>query len=102
MTRRWPHDSSNACEAASAKTDIVITWHSTELEDDGLGPDDAASIVLTGTIVAAQREPNSGERKYVIEGHCLAGTKACAVVKLGGTGKLVFLSTWRGSQVDHL
>ncbi|MGH9420866.1 MAG: hypothetical protein ACRD3J_12895 [Thermoanaerobaculia bacterium] len=81
----------------------VITWHATqELEDDGLGPADAAHIVLTGTIVAVQREPSSRERKYVVRGHCLAGTEACAVVKLGGTGKLVFLSTWLGSPIGHL
>ena len=81
----------------------VITWHATEeLEEDGLGPSDAANVVLTGTIVAVQRESGSRERKYVIHGQCLAGTEACAVVKLGGTGKVVFLSAWRGSQSTHL
>ena len=81
----------------------VITWHATEeLEEDGLGLLDATNIVLTGTIVAIQREEDSRERKYVVQGQCLAGEDSCCVVKFGGTGKVVFVSAWLGSQDSHL
>jgi len=81
----------------------VITWHATEeLEEDGLGLIDATNIVLTGTIVAIQREEDSRERKYVVQGQCLAGEESCVVVKLGGTGKVVFVSAWLGTQDSHL
>jgi hypothetical protein len=81
----------------------VITWHATEeLEEDGLGLLDATNVVLTGTIVSIQREADSRERKYVIEGQCLAGEESCVVVKLGGTGKVVFVSAWLGTKDSHL
>jgi uncharacterized DUF497 family protein len=81
----------------------VITWHATEeLEEDGLGLHDATNVVLTGTIVAIQREEDSRERKYVIQGECLAGEESCVVVKVGGTGKIVFVSAWRGTPDSHL
>jgi hypothetical protein len=81
----------------------VITWHATEeLEEDTLNLLDAANIVLTGTIVSIQREEDSRERKYVIQGQCLAGEESCVVVKLGGTGKVVFVSVWRGTPDSHL
>ncbi|MEA2239621.1 MAG: hypothetical protein QOC81_4345 [Thermoanaerobaculia bacterium] len=81
----------------------VITWHATEeLEEDGLGLLNATNIVLTGTIVSVQREEDSQERKYVIQGQCIDGEESCVVVKLGGTGKIVFVSAWRGTQHSHL
>ena len=80
----------------------VFTWHSTdELEEDGLLPSDATNIILTGTIVAVQRDA-SQERKYVIQGLCLAGTDGCEVVKLSPTDKVVFVSAWLGTPHDHL
>ena len=81
----------------------VISWHATEeLEEDGLDLLDATNIVFTGTIVSIQREESSREHKYVIQGQCLAGEASCVVVKLGGTGKVVFLSAWLGTQDSHL
>jgi hypothetical protein len=81
----------------------VITWHATEeLEEDSLGIPDATNIVLTGTIVSIQRDEASQERKYVIQGQCLGGETSCVVVKVGGTGKVVFVSAWRGTQRSHL
>jgi hypothetical protein len=66
-----------------------------EMDADGLTIYDIESVVLTGQIAERQRDRASAESKYLIDGRSLAGERATAVVKLGPTGKLVFITVFK-------
>jgi len=66
-----------------------------EMNSDELSIYDVESIVLTGQITERQRDRASDEWKYVINGRSLIGDSAMAVVKLGPTNKLVFITVFR-------
>ncbi len=65
-----------------------------ELEDDNLTILDLENIVLTGEIVAQQRDRATREVKSVILGHTLEGRAAEAVVKTGPRGSLFFITVF--------
>lgn len=73
----------------------VMTAHGLEemLADD-LGIFDVEHCVLTGTIVERQKDRETGEWKYVVEGRSLAGTQVGVVAKLAAPGKLVFITVY--------
>jgi len=74
----------------------VMSLHAEdEMNSDELSIYDVESIVLTGQITERQRDRASDEWKYVINGRCLVGDNATAVVKLGPTDKLVFITVFR-------
>ena len=50
--------------------------------------------ILTGYIVERQRDRETAESKYVVQGKTLTGDDAIIVAKLGPTGKLVILTTY--------
>ena len=54
-----------------------------ELDDDEINVLDVEEIILTGSIIARQRDQQTHERKYVIRGATLAREAACCVVKIG-------------------
>ena len=65
-----------------------------ELDDDEISILDVESIILTAEIIERQRDPQTRERKYVIEGDTLDGEAACCVVKIGPTGQVVIITAW--------
>lgn len=65
-----------------------------EMNDDGMSIFDVESIIFTGQIVERQKDTDSGEWKYVIEGETLAGRPGNAVTKISLTGKVVFITVW--------
>jgi len=74
----------------------VMTVHAEdEMDADGLTIYDVESVVLTGQIVERQKDRALAEWKYLIDGRSLTGDRATAVVKLGPTGKLVFITVFK-------
>ena len=69
----------------------VMTLHAVEeMTDDELSLSEVEDAVLRGEIVARQRDLDTNEWKYRIEwGHIEV------VVKIGPTGKLVFITVYR-------
>ncbi len=73
----------------------VVTVHAAdELEDDGLTVLDLENIILTGTVVARQRDRHTREVKVVIRGQALSGQPCCAVAKLGPTGRGIIITVY--------
>ena len=73
----------------------VMTVHGhEEMEADQLTVFDVEHCILTGEIVERQKDPRTGEWKYVVEGDTLAGDRAVAVSKVGATGKLVIITVY--------
>jgi len=73
----------------------VVTVHADEaMSDDDLLPLDLENVILTGEIVERQTDRETGELKYRVVGATLDGDSAEAVVKLGATGKLIFLTVY--------
>ncbi len=74
----------------------VVTRHARlKLWRANLTTFDLEALVLCGGIMARQRDHESGEWKYVIEGATRLGQHAATVVKLSPTGKLVFITVYR-------
>ena len=65
-----------------------------ELEDDKLTILDLENVVLSGQIVERQRDRNTRETKYVIQGATLDGTAAEVVAKVSHTGKLFIITIY--------
>lgn len=73
-----------------------MTMHAEEeMDDDGLTIVDVESAVLTGRITERQRDPRTREWKYVVVGASIDGDAVGVVGKLGPTGCLVVLTTYR-------
>lgn len=73
----------------------VMTLHANEeMDEDELTIYDVESVILSGTIIERQKDSLSGEWKYVVRGESLAGKPAITVIKLGPTGKLVFVTVF--------
>lgn len=74
----------------------VVTFHAEEeMSDDGLTVFDVEAAIVTGRIIACQKDHATAEWKYVVEGRALAGDDVAVVVKFGPTGKLVIITVYR-------
>ena len=73
---------------------VVSTRAAEEPEDDSVTILDLENIVLTGQIIARQRDTQTREVKCVVSGIALDGSAAEAVVKLGFAGKLVVITVY--------
>ena len=73
---------------------VVSTHAADELEDDNLTILDLENIILTGQIIARQRDRGTRETKYVIQGATLDGAAGEVVVKAGHGGKLVVITVY--------
>ena len=73
----------------------VVTIHADEeLHADGLTVYDFERIILTGEIVERQRDRDTSESKYRIQGQTIDRSSAETVVKIAVTGKLVILTVY--------
>ena len=73
----------------------VMTVHGAEeMEDERLTVFDVEHCVLTGQIVERQKDRQTGEWKYLIQGKAIEGDKAMLVAKIGTTGKLVIITVY--------
>jgi hypothetical protein len=73
---------------------VVSTHAAEELEDDNLSILDLENIVLTGQVKERQRDLQSREVKYVVEGITLDGSAAEVVLKVGFGGRLVVITVY--------
>jgi len=74
----------------------IMTAHAEEeMNDDKLSIFDLERCILTGEIVERQKDKETGEWKYLVEGQSVTNNKIVAVVKISPTGKLVFITTYR-------
>jgi uncharacterized DUF497 family protein len=74
----------------------VATLHAEEeMDDDGLTIFDVESVLLTGEIIEQQRDHKSRERKFLIRGEIVDGSRVAVVVcKFGPSDKLVILTVY--------
>lgn len=75
----------------------VVTLHAEEeMDNDDLTIFDVESGILTGTILERQKDHQTREWKYQVQGKTLAGDDVIIVIsKFGLTGKLVILTVYR-------
>jgi len=73
----------------------VMTLHAEEeMSLDDLSVFDIERVILTGMIIERQRDTITLEWKYRVRGETLDGSTAECVVKMGPTGKLVFITVY--------
>ena len=73
----------------------VVSIHAAEeLDDDNLTILDLENILLTGQIIARQRDRTTHEVKCVVRGVTLGGEAAEAIVKVGSPGTLVVITVY--------
>ena len=73
----------------------VMTLHAEEeMDDDELSVFDVERCILTGEIIERQKDRDTEEWKYVIEGQSIAGDKVGIVTKLSITGKLIIITVY--------
>jgi len=73
----------------------VMTLHAEEeMNDDNLSIFDVERGVLTGLIIERQKDRDTEEWKYLIEGRTLTGERVVIVAKLSRTGKLVMITVY--------
>ena len=72
----------------------VSTHAADELEDDNLTILDLENVILSGQVVERQRDRNTRETKYVIQGGTLDRTAAEVVAKVGHSGKLYIITVY--------
>ena len=74
----------------------VMTLHAEEeMNDDDLSIFDIENCILTGRVVERQKDHDTGEWKYLIQGRTLADAEIVVVAKLSLTGKLVIITVYR-------
>jgi hypothetical protein len=65
-----------------------------EMDDDGFTIFDVEHSLLTGKITERQKDAQTGEWKYVVEGDALDGDSMVVVVKLGVQRKLIVITVF--------
>ena len=76
--------------------EYVMSIHAEEeMVEDGLTIFDVEHALLTGKIVERQKDDQTGEWKYLVEGQTYGSEIAIVVVKLNLIGKLVIITVYR-------
>jgi len=78
----------------------IMTVHGQEaMEDDELTIFDVERCFLTGRISKRQRDRQTGEWKYGVQGAAVGGDDVVAVAKIGRSGRLVIVTVYLGGEV---
>ena len=73
----------------------VMTVHAEEeMAGDNLSIFDVEHVILTGEITERQKDRDTGEWKYLVEGETIDGDLAVVVAKLSITNKLVMITVY--------
>ncbi len=73
----------------------VMTLHAEEeMDDDGFSIFDVERGILTGKIIERQKDRDTAEWKYLVEGKTLANDLVGVVAKLSPTDKLVIITVY--------
>jgi len=83
------------CERLRARQYVMTLHAEEEMNDDDLSIFDIENSILTGRIVERQKDHDTGEWKYLIQGRTLAEAEIVVVTKLSLTGKLVIITVYR-------
>ena len=83
------------CERLRARQYVMTLHAEEEMNDDDLSIFDIENSILTGRIVERQKDHDTGEWKYLIQGRTLADAEIVVVAKLSLTGKLVIIIVYR-------
>lgn len=76
---------------------FVMTTHADEEADaDDFTVFDVESALLTGAIAEKQKDTETGEPKYVIEGESIEGRPISVVAKFGASGQRLYILTVYG------
>ncbi len=77
------------------KLEYVMTLHGEEeMNNDSLTIYDVESCILTGKILERQKDKETAEWKYRINGKTISGEEVEAIVKLSPTGKLLIITVY--------
>lgn len=72
-----------------------MTLHAVEeMEDEGLSIFDVERAILTGKIVRRQKDEETREWKYLVDGRSLSQDEVVVVAKLSPTDKLVIITVY--------
>lgn len=73
----------------------VMTLHAEEeMNDDGLTIFDVERGILTGQIIERQKDHQTGEWKYLVQGQTITDKVVVVVSKLSPTEKLVIITVY--------
>ena len=73
----------------------IATLHAEEeMADDDVSAYDIERVVLTGKIIERQRDRQSNEWKYLVQGRPHTGDDLVVVVKIGPTRKLIIITVY--------
>lgn len=73
----------------------VVTLHAEEeMDSEGLSVFDVEHGILTGEIIERQKDRETGEWKYLVNGRTLAAGGVVIVAKLGPTDQLVIITVF--------
>ncbi len=73
----------------------VLTKHGyEEMKADGLSILDVENCLITGALVEWQRDRESSQWKFLVEGATLSGDRAAVVAKLGPNGELFIITVY--------
>ncbi|HMQ54456.1 MAG TPA: DUF4258 domain-containing protein, partial [Anaerolineae bacterium] len=73
----------------------VMTLHAEEeMNDDGLTIFDVERGILTGQVIERQKDHQTGEWKYLVQGQTMADRVVVVVNKLSPTEKLVIITVY--------
>ncbi len=77
------------------KREYIMSIHAEEeMDDDCLTIFDVERCILTGKILERQKDKDTAEWKYRINGKSLSGSEVEVVAKLSPTGKLVIITVY--------
>ncbi|OIP61524.1 MAG: hypothetical protein AUK38_00430 [Nitrospirae bacterium CG2_30_41_42] len=77
------------------KREYIVPIHAEEeMDDDGLTVFDVERCIFTGKILERQKDKNTAEWKYRINGESLTGSEVEVVAKISPTGKLVIITVY--------
>lgn len=81
-------------QAVRAGHYVMTTHGHDEMRADRLTVFDVEHVLLHGAVVERQRDRNTGEWEYLVQGPTLAGADAVVVTKLGVGGKVVIITVY--------
>ena len=74
---------------------VMTLYAEEEMNDDDLSIFDIENCILTGRVVERQKDHDTGEWKYLIQGRTLADAEIVVVAKLSLTGTMVIITVYR-------
>ncbi len=73
----------------------IMTLHAEEeMTDDDVSVYDVEHVVLTGKIIERQKDRQTGEWKYLVQGCPHTGDDLVVVVKIGPTRRLIIVTVY--------